>query len=80
MHHTTRRSVRPTARTIVVALLAGLAGLLLLTPVHGIDRLPPECYAVVGYPVPCDGGFAVVAAVAIAGVVGFARWMNDRRG
>jgi len=59
--------------------VAGFAVLLLLFPGSGIDRQPPECYSMFGYTVPCDGGLAVVAAAATAGLVGFALWMYDRR-
>lgn len=79
MQPTTRRSVRASARTIVVALLAGLAVLLLLFPGSGIDRQPPECYSMFGYSVPCGGGLAVAAGAAMAGFVGLALWVNDRR-
>ncbi len=80
MAQTTTPSARPRARTFVVALLAGLAVLLLLFPGSGIDRQPPECYAMLGNVVPCGGGLAVVAAIAVTGVVGMALWLRDRRG
>jgi hypothetical protein len=79
MEQTTRQSARPNARTVVVALLAGLAVLLLLFPGSGIDRQPPECYAVLGYVVPCGGGLAVAAAATVAGLVGVALWIKDHR-
>lgn len=79
MEQTTRRSARPNARTFVVALLAGLAVLLLLFPGSGIDRQPPECYAMLGYVVPCGSGLAVAAAAAVAGLVGVALWIKDGR-
>lgn len=75
----TKPSARPRARTIVVALLAGLAVLLLLFPGSGIDRQPPECYAMLGNVVPCGGGLAGVAALVVAGVAGAALWLRDRR-
>jgi len=67
----TRRAGRR-ARAFVVAVLAGLAVLVLLFPGSGIDRQPPECYAMLGYVVPCGGGLAVVVAAAVAGMVGVA--------
>lgn len=79
MEQATKRSARPSARTFVVALLAGLAVLLLLFPGSGIDRQPPECYSMFGYTVPCGGGLALVAATLTAGIVGFALWIYDRR-
>ncbi len=79
MEQPTKRSARPSARTVAVALLAGVAVLLLLFPGSGIDRQPPECYAMLGYVVPCGGGLAVVAAAAVAGLVGVALWIYGRR-
>ncbi len=79
MEHATKRSARPGARTIAVALLAGIAVLLLLFPASGIVPQPPECYSVFGYTVPCDGRLGVVAGAATAGLVGVALWMYDRR-
>lgn len=66
-------------RTIIVAVLAGLAVLLLLFPGSGIDRQPPECYSVLGSVVPCEAWVSWAAAAATAGVVFFARWRRDRR-
>jgi hypothetical protein len=67
------------ARTIVIALLAGLVVLLLLFPGSGIDRQPPECYSMFGYVVPCDAWVAWVAAAAAAGLVGLGLSLRDRR-
>lgn len=61
-----------------MALLVGLGVLLLLFPGSGIDRQPPECYAMLGYVVPC-GGLAVASSAAVAGLVGVALWMYDLR-
>jgi hypothetical protein len=72
-------STRLRTRTIVVALLAGTAAVLLLFPGSGIDRQPPECYSVFGYVVPCDAWVAWAAGAATAGIVGLAPWALDRR-
>lgn len=79
MERTTGTSTRLRRRTIVVALLAGLAVVLLLFPGSGIDRQPPECYSVFGYVVPCDAWVAWAAGAATAGIVGLALWALDRR-
>lgn len=79
MEQTTGSSTRPRTRTIVVALLAGLVALVLLFPGSGIDGLPPECYSLFGYVVPCDAWVAWAAGAATAGVVGLALWVIDRR-
>ena len=71
-------NTRLRTRTVVVALLAGLAVVLLLFPGSGIDRQPPECYSVFGYVVPCDAWVAWAAGAATAGVVGLALWVIDR--
>lgn len=76
---TTRVGSRPTTKTIVTAILAGLAVLALLFPASGIDTLPPECYSMFGYAVPCDAWVAWAGAALAAGVVGLAIWMTDRR-
>ena len=73
------RSTWPRARTIVVALLAGLVALVLLFPGSGTAALPPTCYSVFGYVVPCDAWVSWVAGAATAGLVGLVLWMNDRR-
>ncbi|MEX1173555.1 MAG: hypothetical protein WEG56_13190 [Chloroflexota bacterium] len=79
MEQPTKRSARPGAKMFVVALLAGLAVLLLLFPGSGIDRQPPECYAVLGYVVPCGGGLAMIAAASVAVVVGLVLSLKARR-
>lgn len=78
MKQTTGTSTRLRTRTIAVALLAGLAVVLLLLPGSGIDRQPPECYSVFGCVVPCDAWVAWAAGAATAGIVGLALWMIDR--
>ncbi len=73
------QSARPSARTMAVALVAGFAVLLLLFPASGIDPLPPVCYSLFGYVVPCDAWVAWAAATATAGLVGLALTTNHRR-
>ncbi len=79
MQHTTRQSARSSARTIAVAIFAGLVVLLLLFPASGVDPQPPVCYSMFGYVVPCDAWVACAAGAATAGFVGLALWTNDRR-
>ncbi len=79
MDHTVWPNTRAKTRTIVVALLAGLAVLLLLFPASGIDPQPPVCYSMFGYVVPCDAWVAWAAGAATAGLVGLAMWAIDRR-
>ncbi len=79
MDHTAWPNTRAKPRTIVVALLAGLAVLLLLFPASGIDPQPPVCYSMFGYVVPCDAWVAWAAGAATAGLVGLAMWAIDRR-
>lgn len=79
MEQTTKSSIRPRTRTIVIALLAGLAVLLLLFPASGVDPIPPVCYSILGYVVPCDAWVAWAAGAATAGLVGLAMWVMDRR-
>jgi len=60
---------------VVSAVAVGILILLLLHPWSGVDTLPPECYSVFGYVVPCgDGfsfGFALAGAVAGGAVAYF---------
>ena len=79
MDQTTQPSVGPSTRTIAVALLAGLAVLLLLFPGSGNDALPPTCYSLFGYIVPCDAWVAWAAGAGTAGLVALALWPSDRR-
>ena len=79
MEQAARPNTRPKTRTIVVALLAGLAVLLLLFPASGIDPQPPVCYSMFGYVVSCDAWVAWAAGAATAGLVGLAMWAIDRR-
>lgn len=56
---------------MVSALVAGFVALVLLFPGSGIDRQPPECYAVFGYVVPCEAWVAWAVAAAVAGFAAF---------
>lgn len=64
---------------IAIALLLGLAVLVLLAPASGADTLPPQCWAVLGYSVPCGSALSLAAGAAAAGIVGLALWFNSRR-
>ena len=79
MEQTTRPSSRPKTSTIVIALVAGVVALVLMFPTHGVDTLPPQCFAVIGYTVPCEAWVAWVVAAAVAGVVGIGLSLRDRR-
>jgi hypothetical protein len=57
----------------------GLAVLVLLFPASGIEPIPPECYSMFGYTVPCGGGLAVAAGAVTAGAVALLFWISDRR-
>ena len=79
MERTKEQGARMTVAKVVVALLAGIVVLVLLFPASGIDPLPPQCFSVFGYSVPCGGGLAVAAGAATAGVVGLSFWLKSRR-
>jgi len=66
------------ASNIVIAVLAGLVVLVLLAPAHGVDTIPPQCFAVIGYGVPCDDTLARAASVATTVAVGVGLWMRRR--
>lgn len=68
-----------TRAKVAVALLAGLAVLVLLFPSSGIDIVPPLCFSAFGYTVPCEVWPAVAAGAETAAVVGLALWLKDRR-
>jgi hypothetical protein len=73
------RMTRPSARTIVIALVAGLVVVLFLFPGSGISPQPPTCWSMFGAVVPCDAWVSWVAGAAGAGGVGLGLWLNDRR-
>lgn len=58
-------------RRVAIALLAGLAVVVLLLPASGIDTIPPQCHSIFGYNVPCEGRpwLAVALGAVTAGVV-----------
>jgi hypothetical protein len=63
------------------ALYAGLSGLVvfaLLAPVHGAQTIPPQCFSVVGYDVPCENAVAPITGAATALIVAVALWMTGR--
>ena len=64
---------------LAVPILAGLVVLVLLAPASGVAALPPQCWSVFGYGVPCGSGLSLAAGAATAGVVGLALWLNGRR-
>ena len=68
-----------TVAKIAVALLAGLVVVVLLYPVAIVDTIPLQCFSMVGLGAPCDGGLAVPAGAAAAGIVGLLLWLRDRR-
>jgi hypothetical protein len=74
----------PGRRGVGVAVLSAVAVaglvLLLLFPASGIDRLPPECYSVFGYVVPCGVGLSLVLALAGAVAGGAVAYLAVRRG
>jgi hypothetical protein len=67
-----------TLSKVGIALLAGLVVLVLLFPASGILPIPPVCYSMFGYVVPCDAWVAWAAGAATAAVVGLALWLADR--
>lgn len=74
MRRTRRRAARRSVGTIVVALLLGLLVLLVLLPAGGADTQPPECWAYLIYPVPCDRWVAPLAGAVTARLVGLGLW------
>ena len=68
-----------TVKRIAVSLPVGLVAWFLLVPFHGIDPIPPQCFALVGYPVPCGDELSIAVGVATAGIVGLALWFRSRR-
>ncbi len=75
---------RQTLRTAGMALGAAAAGFLafvLLFPASGVDPVPPKCFSMFGYSVPCGAGlsFSVGLGVALVAGVGLAALENRRR-
>ena len=73
-----QRAMRLVVR-VVVPLLAGLVVLLLLYPVVENEPIPPQCFSIALFSVPCDDGLNVAAGAATAAVVALALWWKDRR-
>lgn len=65
-----------TVAKVALAMLAGLVVLVLLFPASGIDPLPPQCFSVFGYTVPCEPGASLAAAAATAALVGVLLWLR----
>ncbi len=75
-----RRSARPSAGTIIAAVLLGILVFLALFPAGGTDTQPPDCWAYLFYPVPCDRWVAPLAGAVTAALAGFGFWSTiDRR-
>lgn len=64
---------------IALPLLAGVVVWVLLAPTGGVDTLPPQCWGVFGYGVPCGAELSLAAGAATAGFVGLALWLIGRR-
>ena len=79
MDQAAERSVWPSARTVIVALLAGFVVFLLLFRGSGTGAVPPTCYSLLGYVVPCEPWLAWVAGTGTAGIVGLVLWIYERR-
>lgn len=78
MDPTGRQGTWSTATMLAIVVLAGLIVLVLLFPASGVDTLPPECYSVFGYAVPCGNGIAVAAGAAVAAMIGLLLWIVSR--
>jgi hypothetical protein len=78
MDPTGRQGTWSTAAKLAIVVLAGLIVLVLLLPVSGVDTLPPECYSVFGYTVPCGSGISVAAGAAAAAIIGLLLWFAGR--
>jgi hypothetical protein len=61
------------------AILTGLVILTLLFPASGISPVPPRCFSVLGYDVPCETGGTLALAAVAAGIVGALLWWIGRR-
>jgi hypothetical protein len=63
----------------ISATAVGILVLLLLHPARGNDTLPPECFSMFGYAVPCGSGFSLGLAAAGAVVAGAVAYELTRR-
>lgn len=80
MEQATKRNASPSVGTIIAALVVGVLVLLALFPAGGADTQPPDCWAYLFYPVPCEGWVAPLAGAVTAALVGFGFWRTiDRR-
>ncbi len=70
---------RSTSAKVSVALLAGLIALLLLFPASGIQPIPPQCFSIFTYSVPCEDWVAPAAAAATGALAYLALLLKDRR-
>ena len=68
-----------TVAKVALAVVAGLIVLVLLFPASGIQPIPPVCYSVFGYVVPCGEGWALAAGAAAAVFVGVTVWLKRGR-
>jgi len=57
----------------------GLLVVMLLFPVAGVDSLPPRCWSIFRYDVPCHRGVAVAAGAAMVGMVGLTLLLSRGR-
>ena len=64
---------------VAATIVAGLIVLLLLFPASGIDPIPPQCFSILDYNVPCEGWVAPLAAVATTAAVYLLIWLRNRR-
>lgn len=79
MEQVVKRSAWPSGRTIILALLAGFVVFVLLFRGSGTAAIPPTCYSLLSYVVPCEPWVAWAAGAATAVGVGAVLWMNERR-
>ena len=64
---------------ILAAPVGGVVALALLFPFAGADTLPPVCYSVFGYSVPCGAQLSLAVAVVTTVVVAVALLLARRR-
>jgi hypothetical protein len=73
-------SAVPRVRVIAVSAIVGMAVFIALLPYMGIVPIPPVCWSVFGYEVPCAGWVAPAAAGLAALVTAFLLSALGRRG
>ena len=79
MEQTENHGAWTTVTKVAVAMLAGVIVLVLLYPASGVDPLPPRCFSVFGYSVPCDAWVSWAAGAATAGIAGLLLRLKGRR-